>query len=89
MNEIPSTKDQPPFRPQKNRFGKSPARPQLEIAHAMKLEMHHQLTCEPFAEIIRNSTAESGIAEEAALTPGMAAKSKEFVDKGAEVYAQA
>ena len=55
----------------------------------MKLEMHHQLTCEPFAEIIRNSTAESGIAEEDALTQGMAAKSKKFVDKGAEVYAQA
>ena len=34
-------------------------------------------------------TAGQGIAEEEALKKGMEAKSKEFVDKGAEVYAKA
>jgi len=34
-------------------------------------------------------TAEQGIAEEEALKKGMEAKSKEFVEKGAEVYAKA
>jgi phosphomethylpyrimidine synthase len=33
-------------------------------------------------------TAEPGIAEEEALKKGMEAKSKEFVEKGAEVYAK-
>ena len=33
-------------------------------------------------------TAEQGIAEEEALKKGMEAKSKEFVEKGAEVYAK-
>ena len=33
--------------------------------------------------------AEQGIAEEEALKQGMEAKSKEFVEKGAEVYAKA
>jgi len=37
----------------------------------------------------RNSAAEQGIAEEEALKQGMAAKSKEFVEKGAGVYAKA
>jgi phosphomethylpyrimidine synthase len=32
--------------------------------------------------------AEQGIAEEEALKEGMEAKSKEFVEKGAEVYSQ-
>ena len=34
-------------------------------------------------------TAEQGIAEEEALKQGMAAKSKEFVEKGNEIYAKA
>ena len=34
-------------------------------------------------------TAEQGIAEEEALKKGMEAKSKEFVEKGAEVYTKA
>jgi phosphomethylpyrimidine synthase len=33
--------------------------------------------------------AEQGIAEEEVLKKGMEAKSKEFVEKGAEVYAKA
>ena len=33
--------------------------------------------------------AEQGLAEEEALKKGMEAKSKEFVEKGAEVYSQA
>jgi phosphomethylpyrimidine synthase len=37
----------------------------------------------------RCGTAEQGIAEEEALKRGMEAKSKEFVEKGAEVYAKA
>jgi phosphomethylpyrimidine synthase len=36
----------------------------------------------------RRGTAERGIAEEEALKRGMEAKSKEFVEKGAEVYAK-
>jgi phosphomethylpyrimidine synthase len=40
-------------------------------------------------EDVRRYAAEQGIAEEEALEKGMAAKSEEFVDKGAEVYAKA
>jgi phosphomethylpyrimidine synthase len=40
-------------------------------------------------EDVRKYAAEQGIAEAEALKQGMAAKSKEFVEKGAEVYAQA
>ena len=40
-------------------------------------------------EDVRKFAAEQGIAAEEALTKGMAAKSKEFVEKGAEVYAKA
>jgi phosphomethylpyrimidine synthase len=39
-------------------------------------------------EDVRKYAAEQGIAEEEALKQGMAAKSKEFVEKGAEVYAK-
>jgi phosphomethylpyrimidine synthase len=39
-------------------------------------------------EDVRKYAAEQGIAEEAALKQGMEAKSKEFVEKGAEVYAK-
>ena len=38
---------------------------------------------------VRCGTAEQGIAEEEALRLGMEAESKEFVEKGAEVYAKA
>ena len=38
---------------------------------------------------VRKYAAEQGLAEEAALAKGMAEKSKEFVEKGAEVYSQA
>ena len=38
---------------------------------------------------VRKYAAEQGIAEEEALKQDMAAKSKEFVEKGAEVYAKA
>ena len=38
-------------------------------------------------EAVRKHAAEQGIAEEEA--PGMKAKSMEFVEKGAEVYAKA
>ena len=38
---------------------------------------------------VRKYAAEQGIAEEEALKQGMEAKSKEFVEKGAEVYAKA
>jgi len=37
----------------------------------------------------RKSAVQQGIAAAEVLAKGMAAKSKEFVDKGAEVYAQA
>jgi phosphomethylpyrimidine synthase len=40
-------------------------------------------------EDVRKYAAEQGIAEEAALKKGMEEKSKEFIDKGAEVYAKA
>jgi phosphomethylpyrimidine synthase len=40
-------------------------------------------------EDVRKYAAEQGIADEAALAKGMAEKSKEFVEKGAEVYAKA
>ena len=40
-------------------------------------------------EDVRKYAAEQGIAEEEALKQGMEAKSKEFVEKGAEVYSQA
>jgi phosphomethylpyrimidine synthase len=40
-------------------------------------------------EDVRKYAAEQGIAEEEALKKGMEAKSKEFVEKGAEVYAKA
>ncbi|EDY19124.1 thiamine biosynthesis protein ThiC [Chthoniobacter flavus Ellin428] len=40
-------------------------------------------------EDVRKYAAEQGIAEEAALAAGMEEKSKEFVEKGAEVYAKA
>ena len=38
---------------------------------------------------VRKYTAEQGIAEKEAIKQGMEAKSKEFVEKGAEVYAKA
>ena len=41
------------------------------------------------SEGVRNYAAEQGIVEEEALKKGMEAKSKEFVEKGAEVYSQA
>jgi phosphomethylpyrimidine synthase len=37
----------------------------------------------------RCGTAEQGLSEEEALKRGLEAKSKEFVEKGAEVYAKA
>jgi len=40
-------------------------------------------------EDVRKYAAEQGLAEEAALKKGMEEKSKEFIDKGAEVYSQA
>ena len=40
-------------------------------------------------EDVRKYAAEQGIAEEAALQKGMEEKSKEFVEKGAEVYSKA
>jgi phosphomethylpyrimidine synthase len=40
-------------------------------------------------EDVRKYAAEQGLAEEAALQQGMEAKSREFVEKGAEVYAKA
>lgn len=40
-------------------------------------------------EDVRKYAAEQAISEEEALQRGMAEKSKEFVDKGAEVYAKA
>jgi phosphomethylpyrimidine synthase len=40
-------------------------------------------------EDVRKYAAEQGVSEEEALKRGMEAKSKEFVEKGAEVYAKA
>ena len=40
-------------------------------------------------EDVRKYTAEQGVPEEETLAKGMAEKSKEFVEKGAEVYAKA
>ena len=40
------------------------------------------------SKIVRKYTAEQGIAEEEALKKGVEEKSKEFVEKGAEVYAK-
>ena len=40
-------------------------------------------------EDVRKYAAEQGIDEAAALKQGMAAKSQEFVETGAELYAQA
>ena len=39
-------------------------------------------------EDVRKCAAEQGIAEEEPLKHGMEAKSKEFLEKGAEVYAK-
>ena len=41
------------------------------------------------SEDVHKCAAEQGIAEQEALKKGMEAKSKEFVEKGAEVYAKA
>lgn len=38
---------------------------------------------------VRKYAAEQGVSEEEALKKGMEEKSKEFVEKGAEVYAKA
>ncbi len=48
----------------------------------------------PFSQVkvtedVHKCVAELGIAEEEALKRGTVAKSKEFVEKGAEVYAKA
>jgi phosphomethylpyrimidine synthase len=40
-------------------------------------------------EDVRKYTAEQGLSEEEALEKGMAEKSQEFVEKGAEVYTPA
>ena len=40
-------------------------------------------------EDVRKYAAESGVTDQASLKKGMEAKSKEFVEKGAEVYAKA
>jgi phosphomethylpyrimidine synthase len=40
-------------------------------------------------EDVRKYAAELGIAEKEALKKGMEAKSKQFVEKGAEIYAKA
>ena len=40
-------------------------------------------------EDVRKYAAELGIAEEESLQRGMEEKSKEFVEKGAEIYAKA
>lgn len=40
-------------------------------------------------ESVRKYAAEQGLSEDAVLKKGTEAKSKEFVEKGAEVYAQA
>jgi phosphomethylpyrimidine synthase len=40
-------------------------------------------------EDVRKYAAEQGLADEAALKAGMDQKAKEFVEKGAEVYAKA
>jgi phosphomethylpyrimidine synthase len=40
-------------------------------------------------EDVRKYAAEQGVTEQEALKQGMEAKSKEFVEKGAEVYAKA
>ena len=41
------------------------------------------------SEDVRKCAGEQGIAEEEALKKGMEEKSKEFVEKGAEVYGKA
>ena len=41
------------------------------------------------AEDVRKYAAEFGFAEEEVLKKGMEAKSKEFVEKGSELYAKA
>jgi hypothetical protein len=49
-----------------------------------------KLSCSmKITEDVRKYAAEQGVTEEAALKQGMAAMSKEFVEKGAEVYAKA
>jgi len=40
-------------------------------------------------EAVRKDAAEQGVREDEALKKGMKAKSKGFVEKGAEVYAKA
>jgi phosphomethylpyrimidine synthase len=40
-------------------------------------------------EDVRKCAAEQGLAEEEALAKGIAEKSAEFVERGAEVYAKA
>jgi phosphomethylpyrimidine synthase len=42
-----------------------------------------------FTEDVRKYAAQQGIAEDEALKKGMEEKSKEFVEKGAKVYAKA
>lgn len=52
----------------------------------MKLEMKLALK---ITEVVRKSAAEPGASVEEALKRGKEEKSKEFVEKGAEVYAKA
>ena len=53
------------------------------------LKMHPHFCSMKITEDVRKYAAELGIAEEEALKRGMEEKSKEFVEKGAEVYAKA
>ena len=46
-------------------------------------------TMSPFVRKVAAYAAEKGIDQDTALVQGLAEKSKEFVEKGAEVYSQA
>jgi len=60
-----------------------------KITGALGLIGGPQFCAMKITDDVRQYAAEQGIAEQEALKQGMKAKSKEFVAKGAEVYAKA
>jgi phosphomethylpyrimidine synthase len=52
-------------------------------------ELRGQATLVKITEDVRKYAAEQGLAESEALEAGMQEKTKEFLEKGAEVYAKA
>ena len=60
----------------------------MHAASAPMCKFSPHLYSMKITEDVRKYAAEQGVAEEEALAKGMAEKSKEFVEKGSEVYAK-